>query len=116
MKPKVKLKIKPLRKKGRYIFTDNKHPQKFIFSSALGVISAVTIYMAVRFTFEAGGQARPQYAAAVILAMVYAIAGLALGIISRTEKDIFRFFPDLGILINAIVLGCIVGILYLGLI
>ena len=54
--------------------------------------------------------------AAVILAMVYAIAGLALGIISRTEKDIFRFFPDLGILINAIVLGCIVGILYLGLI
>lgn len=116
MKPKVKFKIKPLRKKGRYIFTDNKHPQKGIFSSALGVISAVTVYMAVRLAFEAGGQAKPQYAAAVILALIYAIAGFVLGIMSGTEKDIFRLFPNLGILLNTVVLICIVGILYLGLI
>ena len=55
-----------------------------------------------------------QYGAVVILAVVYAIAGMVLGIRSLTEKDIFKVFPVLGILLNflTVIAGGI--ILYLG--
>ncbi|MBP7348138.1 MAG: hypothetical protein KA965_05605 [Butyrivibrio sp.] len=116
MKLKVRVKIKPPKRKGRYIFTDNKHPKKGIFATVLGIIAAVTVYVAVRKTFEAGGQAPANYAAAVILALVYSICGLVLGIISRMEKDIFKLFPNLGIVLNLLAIICIAGILYLGLV
>ena len=114
MKLKVKMKLKPPKRRGRYIFTDNRHPKKGIFSSALGMIAAVTVYIAVKRTFEAGGQAQANDAAAVILALIYCACGLVLGIMSRVEKDIFKLFPNLGILLNWLVLICIIGILYLG--
>ena len=57
-----------------------------------------------------------QYGMVVILAIAYAIAGMVLAIRSLTEKDIFRFFPICGIVLNALaILGGGV-ILYFGVI
>ncbi len=105
--PKFKLnlnyKIKlPGRKRERYVFTDKKHPEKGIMSSALGALSLFTIFYSVYLSFLNGGQAQPKYAAAVIFCLIYSVAGLILGIISRTERDIFLFFPKLGIFLNAL--------------
>lgn len=97
-----------------YIFTDKKNPKWGIMSAILGLIATVSIGLAIHFTYRNKGMAPMQYGAVVILAMIYAAAGLVLGIRSLTEKDIFRVFPVFGILLNA--LAVIAGgiILYLG--
>ncbi|MBE5833752.1 MAG: hypothetical protein E7309_03850 [Butyrivibrio sp.] len=99
-----KIKIRPRFLWNRYMFTDNKHPDRGIMSSILGVISVVTIIVAIVLTYNAGGQAGIRSGAAVFLATCFSIVGLILGIKSRFEKDIFKFFPNFGISINSIVI------------
>ena len=97
-----------------YIFTDKKNPKWGIMASILGFIATVSIGLSVYFTYLNKGAATMQNGAAVLLAVLYAAAGLALGIRSLTEKDIFKFFPILGIILNA--LAVIAGgiVLYIG--
>ena len=97
-----------------YIFTDKKNPKRGIMSSILGLIAGVSVCLAVHLTYLNGGTAFMQYGAAVLLAMIYAAAGLALGIRSLTEKDIFRVFPIIGILLNVVTMAASGIILYLG--
>ncbi len=98
---KFRIKL-PVRRRDRYVFTDKKHPEKGVFSAALGLISLVTIIYAVVLSFKNGGQAQAKSAVAVLICIIYAIVGLVLGIMSRMERDIFRFFPHLGIILNSI--------------
>ncbi len=99
-----------------YIFTDKKNPKWGIMSTILGLIATVSISLAVHFTYQNKGTALMQYGAVVILSMIYAVAGLVLGIRSLMEKDIFRIFPAVGIFLNglAVIAGGI--IIYLGVI
>ena len=113
-KKKRKLNIKILkRKRDRYVFTDKKHPEKGIMSFVLGVISVCSICYSVYMSYKNGGEALGSYGAAVMLCMIYSVAGLILGIISRLEKDIFKFFPNAGITLNGISLLCMGILLYL---
>ncbi len=89
-----------------YIFTDKKNPKWGIMSSILGLIAGVSVCLAVHLTYLNG--------AAVLLAMIYAAAGLALGIRSLMEKDIFRIFPVIGICLNVLTMVASGLILYLG--
>ena len=57
-----------------------------------------------------------QYGAAVLLAAIYAVIGLVIGIRSLMQKDIFRFFPIVGIILNSLAIGASGIILYLGVI
>ena len=102
--------------KNGYIFTDKKNPKWGIMSSMLGLIATTSLCLAIHFTYLNGGTAPMQYGLVVILAIAYAIAGMVLAIRSLTEKDIFRFFPICGIVLNALaILGGGV-ILYFGVI
>lgn len=85
-------------------------------SSILGLIAGVSICLAVHQTYLNQGIALMQYGAVVFLAMVYAAAGLVLGIRSLTEKDIFRLFPIIGIFLNLLTMIASGIILYLGVI
>ena len=99
-----------------YIFTDKKNPRWGIMSTILGLIAGVSICMAIHKTYLNKGTALMQYGAVVILSMVYAVIGLVLGIRSLTEKDIFRFFPVIGIFLNILTIITSGIILYLGVI
>ena len=99
-----------------YIFTDKKNPRWGILSTILGLIAGVSICMAIHKTYLNKGTALMQYGAVVILSMVYAVIGLVLGIRSLTEKDIFRFFPVIGIFLNILTIITSGIILYLGVI
>jgi hypothetical protein len=55
-----------------------------------------------------------QYGAAVLLAIIYSIIGLVLGVRSLKEPDIFRLFPILGIIFNTLALIAGGAILYFG--
>ncbi len=104
-------KLEPVR--DRYMFTDNRHPEKGILSAALGCISVATYIVAVVFTYKNGGQALLQYAAAAFVAAIFSVVGLVLGIMSSFEKDIFRFFPNVGIILNALTVIFVVFVLVL---
>jgi hypothetical protein len=110
MKIKIK-KFEPVR--DRYMFTDNRHPEKGIMSAALGVIAVATLAVSVFFTFKDGGQAQMRYAAAAFVAAVFSVVGLFLGIKSRFERDIFKLFPDIGITLNTIAVIFVITILVL---
>ena len=106
-------KIDPIRE--RYMFTDNRHPEKGIMSAVLGALSVITLSLAVLFSYQNGGQALVQYAAAAFVAAIFSCIGLVLGIRSRFEKDIFKFFPNIGIVLNFLSVAFIVFLLILGL-
>ncbi len=97
------------------MFTDNRHPEKGVMSAILGCISVTALITAVVFTYNDGGQAQLRYAAAAMVAAVFSVAGLVLGIMSRMEKDIFKLFPNLGIVLNSLSIAFIIFILVLGL-
>ncbi len=99
-----------------YIFTDKKNPRWGIMSSILGLIACASVGTAVYLTFLNKGEALMQYGVVIILAMIYAMAGLVMGIRSLMEKDIFRFFPIVGILLNLLAITASGSIFYLGVI
>ena len=112
-KKRKKFNIKlPSPRRGRYVFTDKKHPEKGIFSTVLGVLSVATIVYAVLLSFKNGGEAQAKYGVAVLICTIYSVAGLVLGIMSRMERDIFKLFPNLGIILNVLSLIWVGLLLY----
>ena len=112
---KLKFRIKkfePVR--ARNIFTDTRHPEKGVMSAILGCISVTALAFAVVFTYRDGGQAQIRYAAAALVAAIFSVAGIVLGIMSRFERDIFKLFPNLGIILNLLSIIFIVFLLVLG--
>lgn len=100
--------------KSGYIFTDKKNPRWGIMSTILGLIAVVSVAAAVYFTYLRKGTAPMQYGMVILLSILYAVIGMVLGVRALLEKDIFRFFPIVGIVLN--VIAAIEGgvILYLG--
>ena len=83
-------------------------------AAILGVIANVSIVLAVYFTFQNKGVAPMQYGTVILLSLVFAVVGFVLGIRSNLEKDIYRLFPVLGIVLNSIALLAGGFILYIG--
>ena len=98
----------------RYKFTNKKHPEKGIMSAILGVISLVSVGVAVYQTFLARGQASTNMGVAGLMITVFSAIGLVLGYLAKKEHDKFMFFPYLGMVLNVMALGCISVILYAG--
>ena len=101
---KIKILNKLSHFREKYVFTDN----------ILGLLSDVSLVAVVLFSYRNGGQAFMRYAAAAFVAAIFSCLGLALGIMSRMEKDIFKLFPNLGIILNLIAVLFIIFILVLG--
>lgn len=112
LKTKLK-KFEPTREK--YMFTDNRHPEKGIMSAILGALSVATLVAAVLFTYQNGGQALAKYAVAALVAALFSAVGLVLGIMSRFERDIFKLFPNLGIVLNSVAFVFVVFLFVIGL-
>lgn len=102
--------------KGGYIFTDKKNPKRGVMSTILGLIAGISICLAIHRTYLNQGTALMQYGMVVLLAIIYAVAGMVMGIRSLTEKDIFRFFPVCGIFLNVLAIAAGGMIFYLGVI
>lgn len=110
-----KMRRASLLRRERYIFTDKRHPEKGIFSTAMGLIALTGLFLAVKFTFDAGGVAVVSYALAVLLSFVIAVAGFIAGVVARKERDVFFLFPNLGILFNTLSILMCASILAIGL-
>lgn len=101
-------------KKNSYMFTNKEHSQKGIMSTILGVIALVTLAYTIVMSYFKAGDIPRQYGAAVMLVMIFAFAGIILGLISKTERDRFYLFTYVGIVLNVLALAVISVILYAG--
>ncbi len=101
-------------KRRNYIFTNKKHSDKAIMSTILGIISNVSIGIVVYLTYLKDGEAQGGYGVTGLLAAIFSCIGLILAINTAQDKDSYRIFPLLGILLNLLALGCLGFILYLG--
>lgn len=98
----------------RYKFTNKKHPEKGIMSTILGIISLVSVWVAVYQTFLAKGAAATNMGVVGLMITCFSVTGVILGYISKKEHDKFMFFPYLGMVLNVLALGCVSVILYAG--
>lgn len=98
----------------RYKFTNKKHPEKGIMSTILGIISLISVWLAVYQTFLAKGNASTNMGVVGLMITVFSVVGVILGYISKNEHDKFMFFPYLGMILNVLALACISVILYAG--
>ncbi len=97
-----------------YIFTNKKHSQRAIMSTILGMISTVSLGIVVYLTYLKDGEATVGYGVTGLLATIFSLVGLVLGMITVREKEYYRLFPWLGTILNLIALGSISLMLYLG--
>ncbi len=85
-----------------------------MMSTVLGVIGLVSLGAVIFLSYRDGGMARTGYGFTGILATLYALAGLYLGVITVRDKTYYRLFPVLGVVLNLVVLGLVGLILYMG--
>lgn len=83
-------------------------------STILGIISIASMGIVVYLTYLQDGQATVGYGVTGLLATLFSLTGLILGIVTVKNKEYYRLFPWLGIVLNLVSLGGISLILYLG--
>ena len=98
----------------KYIFTNKKESKKGIMSAVLGIIALVSLFFAVYETFRNQGQALVKYGVAALFALLFALAGIVLGIMSKMEEDRFYLFSYLGIILTLLAIAGIGFIIYAG--
>lgn len=103
-----------MKKKKNYIFTNKKNSKRAIMAVVLGVISLASLGIVVFMSGLYGGSAKVSYGFTGLFATAFSLTGLLLGVVTVQNKDYYRLFPVLGILLNLLALGAVSLILYAG--
>lgn len=103
-----------MKKRKGYIFTNKRHSDRGIMSTILGAISLAALGAVVFLAYRSGGEAAPGFGVTGILALIFSLTGVVLGILTIRDKNYYRLFPVLGTLLNLLALGGISLILYAG--
>ena len=74
-------------------------------ATILGVISNVSLGIVIYLSYLSGGNVPISFGLTGLFAMLFSIVGLILGVLTAQEKDMFKLFPVLGIVLNLIALG-----------
>lgn len=83
-------------------------------ATILGIISLASLGIVLFMTYRSAGEAEVGFGFTGLLATVFSVIGLGLGIVTFQNKNYYRLFPVLGILLNLVVLGGISLIIYIG--
>ena len=100
-----------MKRKNGYIFTNKVHSNTGIMSTVLGGLTIGSNLYAIMTSYALAGEVPVSFGTALAFTAVLAIAGLVLGIVSRTERNKFSY---LGIGSNVISLALTSTILYAG--
>lgn len=83
-------------------------------ATILGGISLVSLCIVIYLSYTEDGAVPAGYGVTGLLAALFSVIGLILGVVTVREKEYYRLFPRLGILLNLLVLAGVSLILYLG--
>lgn len=83
-------------------------------AAILGIISLSSMGVMVFLSYQNGGKVGAGFGAGALLAALYSTIGLILGLVTVQEKERYRLFPVLGIILNLAALAGIGLIVYAG--
>jgi hypothetical protein len=101
-----------LKHKKNLVFTNKHHSPQAILSMILGLISFSSLCIVCFFATKAKGSAPISYGLTGLLALIYSVAGMILGVRTVRQRDQYRFFSWAGIVLNTLSLCVICLILY----
>lgn len=94
----------------KYIFTNKKTSERAIMSTILGMISNVSLGIVIYMAYLDNGGTEHGYGVTAILATIFSVIGLVLGVVTVRDKDYYRFFPIVGIILNVVAL-CVIALI-----
>ena len=103
-----------MKKRKKYIYTNRKNSNRAIMATILGIISLLSLWIVVFRTYQNRGEATVGYGITGLLATLFSLVGLVLGILTVRDKSYYKLFPVLGIILNFVVLALVSVILYVG--
>lgn len=83
-------------------------------SVVLGIISLAALVTVVFLSYRSSGEVAVKFGFTGLLATVFSLVGMMLGVVTACDKSYYRFFPVLGTLLNLLALGGVSLILYAG--
>lgn len=92
-------------KRKNYMFTNKKHSHQAIMAAILGMISNGALGMVIYLSYRAAGAIPASYGLTGFFAAVFSLIGLTLSIFALQDKEQFRLFPVLGLVLNLFALG-----------
>lgn len=103
-----------MKRRQPYKFTIKKVSPWSVMSTIFGIISMVSMILAIILTFQNQGVAQIGYGMTAVLALVFTVVGMVLGIKTRLEKDMYYIFANVGIILNGCMLAFLIYVLVLG--
>jgi hypothetical protein len=103
-----------MERKKNYKFTNKKHSERGIMSVILGLISLISVFIALYQSYRLDGQVGFNYGIVGFIITCFALIGLVLGFLAKSEADRYLLFAYLGIGVNIAALLCVSMILYAG--
>ena len=103
-----------MKKRKGFIFTVKKHSNRAVMAAVLGAISLASLGIMVFLSYRNGGKVGAGFGVGALLAALYSTVGLILGLVTLQEKEYFRLFPVLGIVLNLLALLSVGLIIYAG--
>ncbi len=100
-------------KKG-YKFTNKKHSEKSVMSTVFGALSMISMIVLIYLSYRLRGEVPVNYGIAVMLILVFGIVGLILGVFAMQEREKFRFFAIMGLVLNGLAIVSVSAVLYAG--
>ena len=83
-------------------------------STVLGSIALISMMIVLVSSYRSGGEVGTGFGFTGLFAMLYAFAGLVLGVLPLCEKRYYKLFSVLGILLCLLTLALISACLYAG--
>ena len=103
-----------MKKRRGYKFTNRKHSERAMMSTILGAIGLISMIIVLTGSYRSGGEVGTGFGFTGLFAMLYAFAGLVLGVLPLCEKRHYKLFSVLGILLCLLTLALISACLYAG--
>lgn len=100
--------------KRRYIYTNKRHLKRSVMSAFFGVLCVISMIAVIALTVQNGGTGKPGYGFTGLLSALFSLIGLGLGISGILQRDCFKLFSVLGILLNFFVLAGLAGMVIWG--
>ncbi|MBP3206288.1 MAG: hypothetical protein J6M66_12805 [Lachnospiraceae bacterium] len=101
-------------KRRHYIFTKRRNSDLAVMATLLGLISNGSLAAVLYLAYKKGGAVPVSYGLTGLLAAFFSAAGLIMAVLAIQEKDVFKLFPVLGILLNLLALGILAFVVQLG--
>lgn len=101
-------------RKSGYIFTNKRHSNKAIMATILGILSTLSLIAVLYLTYDKGGVAPVKYGWTGFFIAIFSLTGLILSGMTMREKDLYRLFSILGLVLNLVAFLGIVLVVYAG--